>query len=389
MAGGQQFVGAGEQRLAVASFRRILEHPGDDGRRLPGPGPQRRPGRSCAAEPGLQPDQGLPRQLPALRRPVSVTGQQAGDQPERHRVTAFPGPQQVPQRRPGSPGVLGGPVQHGAGQGVSGQRPQIRDPGADRRVRRPGQDAGRVDDRVGQPEVRGGYGAERVVAGQHAAGGRRPPVRRRGHQQPGRDAPVLGRGGQRRFHAGGGEAQPDRVPRVRGAQPVPHQVAEHPGAEVVVRAVGQHDKPLAAGALEQRLADGERRHARHHPHRHVGVSELRRFRRPFRLGPHPEHARGEILVPRLVQQCPQDGERGPGRHHRHSCTRHSTTTWSSRCASRNARSGPSTSLAGAPLARVARPARPRRQRRRRHVDGHVVRADHRRGRHRFNALARR
>ena len=108
---------------------------------------------------------------------------------------------------------------------------------------------------------------------------------------------------------------------------------------------------------EQRLADGQRRHARHDPHRHVGVGELLRPRPLVGTRPDPEHTRQVILAARLVQQRPQDGKRGPGRRHRHSCTRHSTTTCSSRCASRNACSGPSTALAGAPLARVA-PARP-------------------------------
>ena len=316
-AAGEQFVSAGEQPLAVGAAGRILEHPGDDRRGLPGPGPQHRAGRGGTAEPGLQPDQGLTRQLRLLSRPVPGHGEQAGDQPERHCIAGFPGPQQVPQRRPGGPGAFRRPVQDGAGQCVTGQRPQVRDEGADRRVRRPGQHAGGVDHRVDQAEMRGGYGAEGMVAGQHAAGRRRPPGGRRRHQQADRDVPVLGRGGQGGFHAGGGEPEPDRVPGVRGAQPVPHQMAEHAGAQIVIRAVGQHDKPLAADPLEQRLADGERRHARNDPHRHVGVGEHRRPR-PLRTRPDPEHPRGVILAARLVQQRPQDGKRGPGRRRRHS-----------------------------------------------------------------------
>ena len=356
--GGEQFVGAGEQRLAVAPAGRILEHPGQDRRRLPGPGPQHRAGRRGTAEPGFEPDQGLAGQLRRLRRPVHRCGDQPGDQPERYGVAGLAGPQQVPQRRPGRPGPFGRPVQDGAGQGVSGQRPQVRDPGDNLRVRRPGQHAGGVDDRIGQAEMRGGHGAERMVAGQHPARGRRPASGRGGRQQADRDIPVPGRGGQGGLDPGGGEAEPDRVPGIGGAQPVPHEMAEHARAEIVVRAVGQHDQPLATGPPEQRLADGQRRHARHDPHRHVGVGELLRPRPLVGTRPHPEHTRQVILAARLVQQRPQDGKRGPGRRHRHSCTRHSTTTCSSRCASRNACSGPSTSLAGAPLARVVRPARP-------------------------------
>ena len=97
------------------------------------------------AQPGFEPDQRLTGQLlPVLRRPVSSAvlprqqASQPGDQPERYGVARFAGPQQVPQRRPGRPGALRSPVQDGAGEGVTGQRAQVRDTGDDRRVSRPG-----------------------------------------------------------------------------------------------------------------------------------------------------------------------------------------------------------------------------------------------------------
>ena len=51
---------------------------------------------------------------------------------------------------------------------------------------------------------------------------------------------------------------PHGLPRVRAAQPLPREVRQDPGAEVVVVAVGHDDEPPAVGLLSQDLADGER-----------------------------------------------------------------------------------------------------------------------------------
>ena len=126
--------------------------------------------------------------------------------------------------------------------------------------------------------------------------------------------------------AGRRETVPDRRPRVRCAQPVPDEVAEHPGPEILVAAVGEDDQPLVRAPGQQRLADGERRHARLDPHRHLVVRERARVRRPVRLRSHPEHPVLVVLPPCLVKQFAQNRERGTGGHRGHSVTRHSTTT---------------------------------------------------------------
>ena len=150
-AGGEQFVGAGEQGLSrcrgLAGSWSIPAMTADDSpaqdrstrRRR---GAASRGSRRIRAERAGSIASGSAPPAASLRRPrpprLSRPRQQAGDQPERDGVAGFAGAQQVPQRRPGRPGALGGPVQHGPGEGVAGQRPQVRDPGADRRVGRPG-----------------------------------------------------------------------------------------------------------------------------------------------------------------------------------------------------------------------------------------------------------
>ena len=150
-------------------------------------------GRGGAAQPGLEPDQRLAGQLRRVRVPGPVrfwpaavpswaSASRPATSPSGTASRASPARSRCSSGRPGRPGALGRPVQHGAGERVAGQRPQVRDAGDERRVCRPGQHAGRVDDRVGQAQVRGGHRAERVVAGQHPAGRRRPPVRRGGRR---------------------------------------------------------------------------------------------------------------------------------------------------------------------------------------------------------------
>ncbi len=138
----------------------------------------------------------------------------------------------------------------------------------------------------------------------------------------------------------------DRRPRVRGAQPVPDEVAEHPGAEILVAAVGEDDQPLVPAPGQQRLADGERRHARLDPHRHLVVRERARVRRPVRLGSHADHSVPVVLPACLVKQFAQDGGGGTGGHRGHSVTRHSTTTFWSGWLRRNSVSGSSTEESG-------------------------------------------
>ena len=72
----------------------------------------------------------------------------------------------------------------------------------------------------------GGDGTEGMVAGQNTTWGRWPSGLRGGGREPDRYLPVVSHGGQGRVHARGGEPQPDRVPRVGRAQPMPHQMTE-------------------------------------------------------------------------------------------------------------------------------------------------------------------
>ncbi len=326
MHGHQQLVGPREQRRAVGLVHRIAEHLPDDSGGFSRPRAQYRGCRGDSAKSRFEPDQGLTRHLRGLtRRAVASPGEQPGDHPERHHVPAFPCPQQVQHVLTGCPGAPGCPVEDGVGQGIAGQRPQVGDSRRARRVAGPAENARGVDDRVGQAQMGRGDGAEGMVAGQHTARGRWPPGRRCGNQEPDGDLTIIGCGGQRRIDAGGGEAVPDRLPGIGRAQPVPHQMAQHTGAKVFVRPVGQHDQPLAAHPFEQRLANGERGHTRHDPHVYLVVRERRRPG-PLRAGPHAEHPGRVVLAACLVEQRPQDRKRCPGRRLSHSCTRHSTTT---------------------------------------------------------------
>ena len=308
--GAEQFVGASEQGLAVSAASRICEHVGHHGRRLGSPGTQRGTGRDTAAEPGFEPDQRLPRQLPGSPA-VLPGGQQPRHQAEGDGVAHVAGPEQVAQRLAGRPGAARGPVENGVGEGVPGQRAEIRDPGDEIGADRPGQDAGRVDDGIGQAEVRGGHGAERMVAGQDAGRSRRPACRWRGRQEPGGDLTITGRRDQCRVDAGGGETVPHGVPRIGGAQPVPEQVAEHTGTEVFFRAVGQHHQPLVPAPPGQRLTHGERRHTRNDPHGHVLVPEFLRPG-PLRTRPDTQDAGTVILGSAPVPGAPAAREEWPG-----------------------------------------------------------------------------
>ena len=152
------------------------------------------------------------------------------------------------------------------------------------------------------------------------------------------------------------------------------QMAEHARAEIVVRAVGQHDQPLATGPPEQRLADGQRRHARHHPHRHVGVGELRRPR-PLRDAPAPRARprRNSCGAPGPAAPAGPGawpGSPSPSLLHP---PFHDHLLVAVRVQERLQRPE---HLAGRGALGPGGPARParRRQRRRRHVDGHVIRA---------------
>ena len=71
----------------------------------------------------------------------------------------------------------------------------------------------------------------------------RPALRRLGRQQPDRQLAVLGPGDQVGGHRGCGEARDGRLPGVRVADPLPHEVAEQAGAQVVVVAVREDHQP--------------------------------------------------------------------------------------------------------------------------------------------------
>ena len=329
----EQVVGPGEQGLAgglpvLAVTRSIPVTTADASAAHDG---ERRGRQDGTAEPGLHPDQCVPRHLGVLGCAGCPSRRQARPATRPRGMTSRASP---PRSRCRTAGAIA-PVRSAAqastasvtGSPASMRRSEICS-GSDG-VGGPAEDGGDVDDGIGQAEVRGGDRAERVGAGEHAAGRGRPPVRRRGGQQPGGDVPVARRREDRRVDAGRREPVPDCRPRVRGAQPVPDEVAEHPGAEILVAAVGEDDQPLVPAPGQQRLADGERRHARLDPHRHLVVRERARLRRPVRLGPHAEHSVLVVLRACLIKQFAQDGGGGTGGHRGHSVTRHSTTTfWS-------------------------------------------------------------
>ena len=243
---------------------------------------------------------------------------------------------------PAAPGAPGCPVQDGAGEGVTGQRAQVRDTGDDRQVSRPAEDTGGVNNRIGQAQMRGGHRGQGMITGQHPARRRRPPGRRGCHQQPiaisrssaaavsAGSTPVAAKRSRTASHGSSVRSRCHtrwlRTPAPRSSSGRSVSTTSH----------------WSAYPLQQCLADGERRHAWHDPHRHVGMGERRRAR-PLRAGPHSEHPGPEVLAACLVQQRPQDGKRRPGCRHCHSCTRHSTTTCLSWCSSRNAASLLSTS----------------------------------------------
>ena len=99
------------------------------GRGLRGPGTQRGTGGT------LPPSRGSSR-ISASRAscrdspsPVLRRGQQARHQAEGHGVAYLTRPQQVAQRLAGRSGAARGPVEDGVGEGVPGQRAEVRDPG--------------------------------------------------------------------------------------------------------------------------------------------------------------------------------------------------------------------------------------------------------------------
>ena len=152
--GAEQFVGPGQQDLTARPRVLAGQQVEDDGGAFAGPGRQGRGARGGGAEPGLQPDQAFPadpRTWPASALSPACDDQ-PGHQPERHAVAGLARPQQVQDRPADRPAASGGPVQDGAGERVAGQVAQVRDPGRPGRVSRPAQDAGRVDDRIGQAQ---------------------------------------------------------------------------------------------------------------------------------------------------------------------------------------------------------------------------------------------
>ena len=96
----REFIGVGEQGLAVGPAGGIPEQAGDDRGCLARPRPQRRRAGSGAAKAWFQADQGLTSQLRRLSRcfcratghAVTCLTQQAGDQPERDSVPGPPRP---------------------------------------------------------------------------------------------------------------------------------------------------------------------------------------------------------------------------------------------------------------------------------------------------------
>ena len=175
------------------------------------------------------------------------------------------------------------------------------------RPRRPGQHAGRVDDRVGQAQVRGGHrrpSAWSRVSTPPGAG--RPPRPAGGRQQPGGDLPVPGRGGQRRARSPVAAKRSRTASQGSGVRsrcqtrwPRPRRRGHRPS--------GRSARPATARRpLQQCLADGERRHARHDPHRYAVVAGTPAG--PGHSGASVRRARRRCsLVPRLVSGVRRTG----------------------------------------------------------------------------------
>ena len=273
------------RRLAAGAARRILQHPGDDGRRLPGPGPQHRTGRGGTAEPGLEPDQGLARQMRscppraslamASRPATSPSGTASRASPARSRC------------RSGGPAVPARSAAQSRMVSVSASPASVRRSAT--RVLATGSAVQArtlvgVDDGIGQAEMRGGHRGQGVVAGQHAAGAGGHPAGGAAISRP----IAISRSSAAAVRAGSTPVAAKRCLTASQGSGVRSRCHSRwlrtPGAEIVVLAVGQDDEPLPVDPVEQRLADGQRRHARDDPDRHVAVGELRRPR-PLRDAP--------------------------------------------------------------------------------------------------------
>lgn len=76
-----------------------------------------------------QPDQAFPAD-PGSARVRAVTGlrHQPGHQPERHAIAGLTRPQQMQDRAADRPAAPGAPLQHGVGERVACQVPQVSDP---------------------------------------------------------------------------------------------------------------------------------------------------------------------------------------------------------------------------------------------------------------------
>ena len=284
--------------------------------------------------------------------------QQPGDQPERHSIAALPGPQQVQHGCPAAPAR---PAAQSSTASASASPASARRSATlrgDGRVGRPGQDAGRRrrPDRSGRDAPRrrrrgrGRGSAHRPGQAATRPAGRRPAARSRSPgRRPWRSAP--GRCRWRRTAAG---PRPTGRACAAGARPDGsgrRRRGRRPAGRSARPATGR--VPASSSASRTASADT-------HGTTRTGTSAWVNVGGPAHSGRArtPEHPALVVLAARLVQQRPQHRKRRTGRRLGHSCTRHSTITCSSGCASRNAVSSPSTSLAGAPLARVAVPPGP-------------------------------
>ena len=328
----QERVGAGKDAFAVRGAGGVLGELPDGCRSVDPPAAGRRRRHRGVPGPLLEPGEadlrGLRRRPGRPADPVEKTD----DETEGDDVPEVAGPQDGAGSARRRSGAGGEPVQERVREQVTDGSAQRCDSGGRIRQCRPAQDGRGVrhpDGRV-HTEVSCRHCGERVVPGQDAGrgGGPRGRVLLGDGKEGGAELAVVRAGGQRRVDAGGGEHLTQHGPRVGGPQPVPQQVSAQAGPEVCLGPVGEYDEPGARFVLEERLPDGEGRHAGHDADRDTVMNEGVGVG-PDRLGTNAEDTVPVALAAGLVDQTTQHRDRGPRRGCKAHSTRHSTTTVSS------------------------------------------------------------
>jgi hypothetical protein len=190
------------------------------------------------------------------------------------------------------------------------------------------EDGDEVDRPGGQSQLGAGRRRQRVVAGQDPGGGGRPAVRRCELEQTRRHVAGVAEAEEAGVDAVRGERLLNGLPGIGVAEPLPDEVGQEAGAEVVVTAVGDHDEPAVGVGSPDGLAEGQCRAGRDDPH---GLpTELEGgLAGGLGSGSHPDHPVRVVLMAGLLDERARDGRgdrRAGGDVNRHS-TRHSTTTF--------------------------------------------------------------